>query len=39
MAEIVDSLALTVELFVAGLLMMWGIRLMRDGWIQHRKLI
>jgi len=38
MAEIVHWVAFTVELLIAGLLMFWGFRLMKEGWIQQRKL-
>ena len=39
MAEIVHSIALLVELFIAGLLMIWGFRAMKESWIIHRKSI
>ena len=39
MAGIVNSVALTAELLIASLLMIWGFRMMREGWMQQRKLI
>jgi hypothetical protein len=39
MADIVNSVALTAELLVASLLMIWGFRMMKEGWTQQRKLI
>jgi len=39
MAGIVNSVALTAELLIASLLMIWGFRMMREGWTQQRKLI
>ena len=39
MADIVNSVALTTELLIASLLMIWGFRMMKEGCTQQRKLI
>ncbi len=39
MTEVITIIALTCELVIAGLLVTWGIRLMKEGYDQHRKLV
>jgi len=39
MTDVVHSIALSVELLISLLLMFWGYRMMKEGWIRYRKLI
>ena len=39
MTSIADAVALTIEPFVSGLLIIWGLSLMKKSWIQHKELI